>query len=261
MDSELTDGAVDLAEILATAGFIAVLTLLSVVVYRAMERPRLVLTQTSDGPRAQRSDIVKYVLSIPILVLSWVSFFGIIIFVAPVQSSARTQLLMPIAIVIAIRLLAHVNLSGAYHLSSVLPMVILASLVLGEGLPDETELQRLFDESQGLEVTLPAVLSVYVLEFLFTFAWYWAKRWQFARRRSVVGAENLSGNDAPVGPGAPSQQSSVPQSGADGRPDPAQWQQRADAGEPAAEADQGAPSDPVSPTDATPQQERLAPPD
>lgn len=176
MDEDLFGPGVDVWEVLATAAFIAGLTLLSVLVYKAMERPRLTLTRTPDGLRAKPRDVVKYAVSIPFLTTLWIVFFSLVLFVAPVQSSARTQLLMPIAIVIAIRFLAHVNLAGAYHLSSVLPMVILASLVLGEGLPDEADIERLADESQGVEVAAAVFFLVYLLEYLFTLVWYGVKR-------------------------------------------------------------------------------------
>ena len=273
MDPDVMNGTVGLAEVLLTAGFIAVLTLLSVVVYRAMERPRLLLTQTPTGPRARPSDIIKYVLSIPILLTLWVSFFGIVVFVAPVQSSARTQLLMPIAIVIAIRLLAHLSLTSAYHLSSVLPMVILASLILGEGLPDEAELERLYRESQDLDMTTPALLSVYCLEFAFAFIWYWAQRWQYSRRSSgrdvdptpnaeaqLLGAAASNENTriAAQGKARPSRTDSRRGEAAADQPlDPSQQQRRTDAARQSPEAvagtraDQSGPDEPDHPKRST----------
>jgi hypothetical protein len=55
-------------------------------------------------------------------------------------------------------------------------MVILASLALGGGLPDEADVERLLDKSRGLEVTTAALSSVYVLDYLFTLFGYWVKQ-------------------------------------------------------------------------------------
>jgi hypothetical protein len=175
MDVDLYDPTVDFIDLIITAAFLVIATLIAVGVYKSMERPRLRLVQTDNGPRASRRDIVKYVLSVPALIVAWYVFFWALIFLAPGQPSASTLVLMPLAVVVAVRCLAHWSLSGAYHLSIVVPMVIITSILVGDGLPDEQEVERVFRELDQVELAWTAFLAAILLEYLFTTVWYLVK--------------------------------------------------------------------------------------
>lgn len=202
MDVDIYDSRVDFIDLILTAGFLVVATLIAVGVYKSMERPRLQLTQSPAGLQAERRDIVKYALSAPPLILAWYAFFWVLIFLVPGHPSASTLMLMPLAVVVAVRCLAHLSLSGAYHLSIVVPMVIITSILVGDGLPGEKEVDQYLRELEQVDLAWTAFLAAVVLEYLFTAVWYF--------RRGKRGPESAKALTTPI-PEAPEADHRPPQ--------------------------------------------------
>lgn len=186
MGVDVFDSQVDAVDVILTAVFLIVVTLIAVGVYKSMERPRLAVSPTEAGPRARRGDLIKYAISAPFLVIAWYGFFSFILFLAPGHPSPSTLLVMPLAVVVAVRFLAHVNVAGAYQLSSVVPMVIIASILLGEGLPDEAEVDQVLSELDEVDLAWTAILVVFLFEYAFTTVWYWL---QVRRGHDSIGSE------------------------------------------------------------------------
>jgi hypothetical protein len=157
-------------------------------VYRAMERPRLVITQTDHGPRALRRDVILYAITIPVLITAWVVFFAIILLAADNRLDALQLITIPAAIVVAARVLAHVNPTVAHEVAKVVPLAIITVIIIGGQLREETSLISLLDQLEYIEVTWPALLFVLLIDYLLTTLWYWVGvRWW--SRRSPTSAQ------------------------------------------------------------------------
>jgi hypothetical protein len=162
-------------KVLETAGWIALATLGAIWVWRGMQQPRLRLEETPGGLRTTWRSTVYYIVTAPFLVSVWWIFFFVILFLAPGTRSPVTLLLMPLALIMAVRLLAHISELAAYHLGNVVPMVVIAAILLGNSLPDEETAEEMFDSLGSVKFTYGAALVVFVAEYVFAIIWYFWK--------------------------------------------------------------------------------------
>lgn len=184
-------GLVSVDDIVVTAVALAVLTLLAVLVYRAMERPRLLLTQTPEGPRALRRDVLQYAISIPALTSLWVGYFIVILAIARNNLSAFDVLVTAAAVVVGTRILAHVWSDAAREIGKAVPLTIVTLVLIAGNMRDDAALEILIEDLNALDFSWPAYLMVFTLDYIITAAWYWGWiRWgrplREARRESAT---------------------------------------------------------------------------
>ncbi len=153
-------------------------TFVAYVIYRAMERPRLRLTDTPQGQRAAPRDIVQYAISIPILILLWITFFTIILSIADNRLDALSLAVIPASIVMATRLLAHLNSRVAHELGKAVPLTLITLILIAGGVREESALEELIEELISIGISWPALILVFAFDFVITAVWYWVYvRW------------------------------------------------------------------------------------
>jgi hypothetical protein len=186
--------------ILAYTFILVALGLLTYWMFRAMDHPRLVLTQTPDGPRARRSDVIKYAISMPFLILLWVNVIGMILMITRNELTIVQIVAWPYALVLAIRFLAFVVPGAAHELAKLVPLALIALLILSGDV-------RPLDDVFVIGTVIPT-LDDYMLnwvllltfDFIMTAVWYWGYiRWWKPRRARTAVAE--SARSAPEGSG------------------------------------------------------------
>lgn len=160
-------------EILIWSLIIGVAALVAYGVYRSMDRPLLALTQTPEGPRPTRRAVITYILVTPLLVTAWWTFFTVVLLVSENDLNAAQIILFPIALIIAIRTLAFVVPRAAHELAKVVPIALVAFVILDGRIRDWTETDKLDDEISAINVTGPALLLLFVFDYLITAIWYW----------------------------------------------------------------------------------------
>ena len=95
-------------DVIALSLTIIIAMFVAVVGYRAIQRPRIVLTETPDGQwRASRRDVIQYLISIPFLLTAWNLFLLMILLSGNNWLSARESLIVADSVIIAARILAH----------------------------------------------------------------------------------------------------------------------------------------------------------
>lgn len=188
-------GATDIAmwaAIIAAAGW------LSYVIYRAMDHPRLVLTATSDGPRARVRECVLYAISMPILIASWYLFFFIVMLVNDNSLLAEQLIIFPAALIVAIRFLAFVVQPAARELAKIVPIALIAFVILDGNIRPVEDFGALVEEVVGMRATGPAIVFVLAFDYVITALWYWGWiRWgqPWWERRS---AQEIADDDGGV---------------------------------------------------------------
>lgn len=180
---------VGLSDLLLWSLVFMALTVLAYLVYRSIEKPRLVLTPTPEGPRARRRDVILWVITTPLLIIFWWNFFFMVLWIADNQLNLTQLLLYPIAIIIAVRTLAFVVPPAAHELAKILPLTIIALILLSGSIRDTDEMLAIGDQLMDMDVSVPAYLFLFTYEYLITAIWYWGwirwgqPRWQ-ARKAS-----------------------------------------------------------------------------
>jgi Na+/H+ antiporter NhaD/arsenite permease-like protein len=169
----LTLAEVGATEILEWLIILVVATSIAYVIYRAMERPRLRVVETPQGQRATLRDTVQYSLSIPILVLLWIAFFTVILSIADNGLDAFNLAVLPAAIVMATRLLAHVNPKIAHELGKAVPLTLITLILIAGGVREENALLDIIDELAEMGMSGPALVLVFVFDYVITALWYW----------------------------------------------------------------------------------------
>lgn len=196
---------IGLGEIIQWTLIIVIAAFVSYVVYRAMERPRLRLVDTPNGLRTTPRDIALYAITIPFLVVGWVVFFWVILLLVDNQLGALDLIVLPAAIVIAARVLAHLNQHIAHEVAKAVPLTIITLIILGGQIRDDASFTRILEEAEPITVTWPALLFVLLIDYALTAAWYWGYiRWWHPRRdarRAVAGPE--PGSATPSNPDEP----------------------------------------------------------
>lgn len=167
----------------------------SYVIWRAMERPRLRLIETADGPRAMPRDVIAYALTIPFLIIGWIFFFAIILMLADNKLDAYLIIILPMAIVMATRLLAHIRRPIAHELGKAVPLTLLTLIILSGGVRDEGRLLDILEDLDRLDITGPLTVFVLAFDYVITGAWYWLWiRWGHPRRIRRMSAKLADSN-------------------------------------------------------------------
>lgn len=174
------------SEIIAWVIVLVVATSVAYVIYRAMMVPRLRLTDTPQGQRAAPRDIVQYAISIPILILLWITFFTLILGIADNRLDALSLAVIPASIVMATRLLAHVNSHIAHELGKAVPLTLITLILIAGGVRDENALEELLEELSSIDISWPALILVFTFDFVITTVWYWGYvRWWRPRHQTT----------------------------------------------------------------------------
>ncbi len=158
-------------------------TLLAVVIWRAMQRPRLKLTFDEEKQRwtTTRRDLLQYVISIPLLILLWSNYFFVILWLAPNKLTAGGLLVVSSGIVISIRFLAHVWREAAHNLAKIVPLTLVTAILLNLAVRPAEDLLKVIDDRQDL--SLPATLTMLFIDYVFTAIWFYVG----VRRRAMSG--------------------------------------------------------------------------
>jgi hypothetical protein len=188
-----------LDEILIWTILIVVAAVLAYLVYRAMERPRLRLVETSKGLRAMPRDVVLYAISIPLLVFLWWNFFGAILLFADTNLGIVELSSVPAGIVLAARFLAHVNQRIAHEIAKAVPLTIITLIIVTGSIRDEENLFQIIDEADsGFVIQWGAWAFILLADYVFTAVWYWGYiRWWQPKRASQREARSASASDQP----------------------------------------------------------------
>ncbi len=199
--------AVDVSEItlgmlVSWAVLIGAAAVVAYAVYRSMDRPLLALTPTPAGPRAIRRSVITYVIVTPLLVGLWWFFFTTVLLLSDNTFNATQLLLLPIALIIAVRTLVFIAPGPAHELAKVLPIALIAVVILGGGVRPIEDYDRVFDELEPVGISGPSIMLLFLYDYGLTALWYWGWiRWgqpRLAARRAGRSVEQLAHDDGGV---------------------------------------------------------------
>lgn len=204
------DGGVDTSgltevgftEIVQWSILIGVAAVIAYWVYRSMDHPLLALTQTPAGPRATRRALVTYILVTPLLVTAWWTFFSLVFIVNENPLNPAQIVIFPIALIIAIRTLAFIAPRAAHELAKVIPIALVAFVILNGNVRNTEEMGETLDQIAEIEITIPALLLLFVYDYLLTGIWYWGWiRWGLPRwraRKAPRSGEHVADGDGGI---------------------------------------------------------------
>ena len=171
-------------------------------VYRSMDRPRLVLTPTPEGPRATRRHVILYALTTPLLIVLWWGFFFTVLLVNANEINAAQLVIFPIALIIAIRTLAFLAPHAAHELAKVVPVALIAFVILDGNIRSAQEIGEMLDAVAEIDLTGPALLLLFAYDYLLTAIWYWGWiRWgrpRWEARKAARSGEHVAHDDGGV---------------------------------------------------------------
>lgn len=201
-----TDGLeVTFGQVLVFALVIGVTAWISFLIYRAMDHPRLVLHETPEGLRADPVDVVKYVFSMPILIVLWWCFFFLVFLFGENQINAVQLFVFPSALILSIRALAFISPVTARELGKVLPVALVAFLILDGNLRSEAELTEMIDNASEVDTDYLVIAMVLFADYVFTAIWYWGwirwgqPRWvAWQQERKARSVEEVAHDDGGV---------------------------------------------------------------
>jgi len=198
--TELTE--VGLGEIAFWSIVIAVGALLAYLVYRSMDHPLVRITQTPEGPRVTRRNLVRYIIITPILVTAWWLFFSFVLFINENQLNAAQLLIFPIALIIAIRTLAFTVPHAAHELAKVIPIALVAFVILDGSIREWSEIDELSAQVDTIGISGATLLLLFAYDYVLTATWYWGwirwgkPRWQ--ARKAARSGEHVANDDGGV---------------------------------------------------------------
>ena len=160
-------------QVLSFSIFIGLAAWLSFMVYRAMDHPRLALTQTPQGPRADGLDVAKYALSMPFLIALWWGFFFGVFLINESHINIVQLFVYPSALVVSIRALAFLSPVTARELGKVLPVALVAFVILDGNIRDFQEIEEFLEQSDLISADFWVVPFVLFIDYVFTTIWYW----------------------------------------------------------------------------------------
>lgn len=182
---------ITLPVLMVWSAFIGFAAFIAYLVYRSIERPRLVLTQAPDGLRATRRDAALYAVTLPVLLLLWWGFFSGVLLVNANEISPTQFVIFPIALIIAIRTLAFLAPHAAHELAKVIPVALIAFVILDGNIRSEDEMVEMLDSVAGISLAVPALLIFLAYDYILTAAWYWGWiRWGQPRWYRVTHSES-----------------------------------------------------------------------
>jgi|GEM_PF-1316931 hypothetical protein len=195
--SEITLGMlVTWAVLIASAAVVAYL------VYRSMDRPLLALTPTPAGPRATPRSVVTYIIVTPLLVALWWAFFTTVLLLSDNTFNATQLLLLPIALIIAVRTLVFIAPGPAHELAKILPIALIAVVILGGGVRPVEDYDRVVDELEPVGISGASIMLLFLYDYVLTTIWYWGWiRWgreRWTTRRSKRSVQQVADDDGGV---------------------------------------------------------------
>lgn len=166
-----TVGALD---ILVQAAVIAVAMWIAVLVYRSIQRPRIVLTEVEEGVwRARPRDVVQYLVSIPFLLVLWSGSLVVILVIGTNNLTGREIEAVASAVVIAARFFAHLSPERSHELAKTVPLTLVTLVLISGSMRDLQSMNALIEDFDRTELSWSATLLVLGAELLFTTTWYW----------------------------------------------------------------------------------------
>ncbi len=177
-------------DVLQLVAVLVVAMVAIVLAYRAMQRPRLVLHESAPGQfRARRRDFWQYVVSIPLLMTLWMGALELILLFTNNALTATEIGVVAVAIVVAVRLFAHVSHEHAHELAKSVPLTIVTLLIVtSNGWRTGADFDRTVEEWLRTSTTGPTDLVLVGSEFLIAVLWYWVGvRWWYVRGHDVPG--------------------------------------------------------------------------
>ena len=105
--------------------------MLAVVIWRAMQRPgsNSPSTKTNSAGRPPR-DLLRYIISIPLLILLWSNYFFVILWLAPNKLTAGGLLVVSSGIVIVIIGFWRVWRRAAHQPRKIVPLTLVTAILL-----------------------------------------------------------------------------------------------------------------------------------
>jgi signal transduction histidine kinase len=177
------------SDLLVQTVVLALVVFGAVVVYRAMQRPRLSLSELSDGTLGVRPrDVALYAVSIPFLVILWSQFLIIVLALAATNLEAADVILIAGSIILATRLLAHIWFEPAHELGKAVPLTLVTLILLGTATRDDPSFERFIDDMAGVELSPQFILIMLLVDYAVTATWYFlGVRWGRQRGWPVPG--------------------------------------------------------------------------
>jgi hypothetical protein len=184
-------------DILAIAALLVIAMLAAVSSYRGMQRPRLVLTETEPGVfRAANSDVVRYLVAIPFLLMAWNFLLIIVLIIAANELTGDRIVVVAAAIVLAARVFAHLSPERSHELAKTVPLTLVTLVLISGGIRDDTSLENIAEEFGRTSYTPQALLLLLAAELVVTALWYWVGvRWWWPRGHDVPGLPRHSVRD------------------------------------------------------------------
>jgi hypothetical protein len=177
-------------DVLELVAVLVVAMVAIVLAYRAMQRPRLVLHETAPGRyRARRRDFWQYVVSAPFLMMLWMGALEVILLFTNNALTATEIGVVAVAIVVAVRLFAHVSHEHAHELAKSIPLTIVTLLIVtSNGWRSGAEFDRTLQDWVRTSTTGATDLVLVGSEFAIAALWYWVGvRWWYVRGHDVPG--------------------------------------------------------------------------
>lgn len=185
-----SDLLVHAGDVLELVAVLVVAMVAIVLAYRAMQRPRLVLHETAPGRyRARRRDFWQYVVSAPLLMMLWMGALEVILLFTNNALSATEIGAVAVAIVVTVRLFAHLSHEHAHELAKSIPLTIVTLLIVtSNGWRSGAEFDRTLHDWMNTSTTGPTDLVLVGSEFVIAALWYWVGvRWWYVRGHDVPG--------------------------------------------------------------------------
>jgi hypothetical protein len=177
-------------DVLQLVAILVVSMVAIVMAYRAMQRPRLVLHRVAPRRyRARPRDVVQYIASMLGLIILWTGALQLILVFTNNGLDAVEVTAVSSAIVIAVRLFAHLSHEHAHELAKSIPLTIVTLLIVtSNGWRSDAALESLSRDLDRTDITGPALLALIGAEFVICALWYWVGvRWWYERGHDVPG--------------------------------------------------------------------------
>jgi hypothetical protein len=170
---------------------ITVVAMLAIVLaYHAMQRPRLVVSEIEPGVwRSKRRDVVKYAVSIPLLLILWLAGLQLILVFANNGLSGVQLSVISVALVISVRIFAHVSHEHAHELAKTVPLTVVTLFIISSnGMRNPRELDQTIADWNATALSGPTELLLIGTEFVIAALWYWVGvRWWWPRGHDLIG--------------------------------------------------------------------------
>jgi hypothetical protein len=182
-------------EVVQLTAIIVVAMIGIVIAYKAMQRPRLVVTEVEPGVwRARRRDAWQYAISIPFLLLAWTAALDVVLLLTNNGLSGQEVSAVAVAIVVSVRVLAHVSHEHAHELAKAIPLTIVTLLIVtSNGWRTQDDWDRTVRDWATTDLTDGTTALLVGTELVIVALWYWVGvRWWWPRGHDVVGLPRWS---------------------------------------------------------------------